>query len=176
MFTLKKSLLTASIISLSIRAASVAYAASHEKAESATMAPKGEMADKAMEHKAMEHKDTMAKGDAMAKEAMASKDPIIAVVNGSNIMKSTLDGYLDVLSQSRQGKPDMQAALDDLIATEIALQEAKKSDILEREESKKAISDYTRNVLLQTWTKEKVESFNYLKLCEKIFGFSKNEI
>jgi len=57
-------------------------------------------------------------------------------------------------------KPDIQAALDDLIATEVALQEAKKSDILEREESKKAINDYTRNVLLQTWTKEKIESFN----------------
>jgi peptidyl-prolyl cis-trans isomerase C len=45
------------------------------------------------------------------------------------------------------------------VATEIALQEAKKTDILERPETKKAISDFTRNVLLKTWTKEKVDSF-----------------
>lgn len=141
MFTLKKSLLTASIISLSMSAFSLANAASHEKAEpekaETTMAPE--------------------KAEATPEKV---EDSVVAVVNGDNIMNSTLIGYLEVLSQSKQGTPDMQTALDDLIATEIALQEAKKTDILEREESKKAISDYSRNVLLQTWTKEKVESFN----------------
>lgn len=85
------------------------------------------------------------------------EDSVIAVVNGDKIMKSTLDGYLEILK--KQGKTDSQAAVDDLVATEIALQEAKKTDILERAASKKAISDYTRNILLQTWTKEKIESF-----------------
>ncbi|MCL4111519.1 UNVERIFIED_CONTAM: hypothetical protein GTU68_002303 [Idotea baltica] len=74
-------------------------------------------------------------------------------------MKSTLDGYLDILKKQKQGQADVQAAVNDLVATEIALQEAKKSDILDRPESKKAISDYTRNILLQTWTKEKIASF-----------------
>ena len=89
-----------------------------------------------------------------------TEDVVIAVVNGDEIMKSTLDGYVEILKKQKRGKADAQAALDDLIATEIALQQAKKTDILERPASKKALNDYTRNVLLQTWTKEKIESFN----------------
>lgn len=85
------------------------------------------------------------------------EDTVIATVNGDKIMKSTLDGYMEILKKS--GKADQEAAVDDLVATEIALQEAKKTDILDRPESKKAIADFTRNVLLKTWTKEKVESF-----------------
>jgi len=84
-------------------------------------------------------------------------DTVIATVNGDKIMQSTLNGYMDILKKS--GKADKQAALDDLIATEIALQQAKDSKIIDRPEVKKAISDFTRNVLLKTWTKEKVDSF-----------------
>ena len=100
----------------------------------------------------------------MKKEAAASAgaaeviDTVIATVNGDKIMKSTLDGYMNILKKS--GRADQQAAVDDLVATEIALQAAKKTDILERPASKKAIADFTRNVLLKTWTKEKVESFD----------------
>lgn len=90
-------------------------------------------------------------------EEKAATDVVIATVNGNKIMKSTLDGYLAILKKS--GKGDREAAVNDLVATEIALQEAKKTDILERPETKKAISDFTRNVLLKTWTKEKVDSF-----------------
>ncbi len=95
---------------------------------------------------------------APAAPASKAADTVIATVNGAKIMKSSLDGYMQILKKS--GKADKQAALEDLIATEIALQEAKKANIVERPEIKKAISDYTRNVLLKTWTKEKVESFN----------------
>ena len=121
MFTQKKSIIAASIITLSLTGAyfSSVQAESHAKAE----------------------------------------DMVIAVVNGDKIMKSTLDGYLEILKKQKQGKADPQAAINDLVATEIALQEAKKTDILDRPESKKAISDYTRNILLQTWTKEKIASF-----------------
>ena len=86
------------------------------------------------------------------------KNTVIATVNGDNIMQSTLDGYMAVLKKA--GKADKQTALEDLVATEIALQEAKKSGILDRPDIKKIIKDYTRNVLLKTWTKEKVSSFN----------------
>ena len=92
-------------------------------------------------------------------EDKATTDVVIATVNGDKIMKSTLDGYLAVLSKSGKRLANKQAAIDDLVATEIALQEARKSDILNRPETKKAIEDYTRNILLKTWTKEKVESF-----------------
>ena len=94
-----------------------------------------------------------------AKAEDANADVVIAEVNGDKIMKSTLDGYLAILKKQKQGNANTQAAVNDLVATEIALQEAKKTDILERPASKKAISDYTRNILLQTWTKEKIASF-----------------
>ena len=93
------------------------------------------------------------------KKVENAADVVIAVVNGDKIMKSTLDGYSEILKKQKRGKANSQAALDDLVATEIALQQAKKTDILERPESKKAISDYTRNILLQTWTKETIAGF-----------------
>ena len=86
-------------------------------------------------------------------------DIVIATVNGDKIMKSTLDGYLAVLSKSGKKAANKQAAVDDLVATEIALQEARKSDILKRPEVEKMIKDFKRNVLLKTWTKEKVDAF-----------------
>lgn len=87
-------------------------------------------------------------------------DTVVAVVNGDEIMKSTLDGYLSALQKQKRGTANAQEALNDLVATEIALQQAKKTDILERPASKKAIRDYTHKVLLQTWTKEKIEAFD----------------
>ena len=90
-------------------------------------------------------------------EDKASTDIVIATVNGDKIMKSTLDSYLAVLKKS--GKEDKDSAVSDLVATEIALQEAKKTDILARPATQKAISDFTRNILLKTWTKEKVGAF-----------------
>jgi len=93
-------------------------------------------------------------------ENKAATDVVIATVNGEKIMKSTLDGYLSVLNKPGKKGANKKAALDDLIATEIALQEARKTNILNRPESKKAIEDFKRNVLLKTWTKEKVDSFD----------------
>ncbi len=95
----------------------------------------------------------------LSAEEKASTDVIVATVNGDKIMKSTLDGYLAVLEKRGKKTVNTQAAIDDLVATEVALQAARKSDILERPATKKLISDYTRNVLLKTWTKEKLDSF-----------------
>ena len=102
---------------------------------------------------------------AHAKDEKASdvkkEDTVVATVNGDKIMKSALDGYLQVIKRSPSGSAVKPAeALDDLVATELALQEAKKTDILSRADIKKKISDFTRNVLLTTWTKEKVKSFD----------------
>ena len=126
---LNKKILATSIISLMLGATAV-YADSHMKKEM----------------------------PADAASTTTEEDTVIATVNGDKIMKSTLDGYMNILKKS--GRTDQQAAIDDLVATEIALQAAKKTDILERPTSKKAIADFTRNVLLKTWTKEKVESFD----------------
>lgn len=91
-------------------------------------------------------------------DTKAESDVVVATVNGDKILKSTLDGYLALLKKS--GKDNRDAAINDLVATEIALQEAKKTDILDRPVSKKAINDFKRNLLLKTWTKEKVDSFD----------------
>jgi peptidyl-prolyl cis-trans isomerase C len=89
-----------------------------------------------------------------------TEDSVVAIVNGDKIMKSSLDGYLQVIKRSPSGsKVKVEEALDDLVATELALQEAKKTDILSRDAVKKKIADFTRNVILTTWTKEKVQSF-----------------
>jgi len=89
------------------------------------------------------------------------EDTVVATVNGDKIMKSALDGYLQVIKRSPSGSSvKTSEALDDLVATELALQEAKKTDILSRADIKKKISDFTRNVVLTTWTKEKVKSFD----------------
>jgi peptidyl-prolyl cis-trans isomerase C len=88
------------------------------------------------------------------------EDSVVATVNGDKIMKSSLDGYLQVIKRSPSGaKVKITEALDDLVATELALQEAKKTDILSRDAVKKKIADFTRNVILTTWTKEKVKGF-----------------
>ena len=99
-----------------------------------------------------------ADGEQPKAETKKVEDSVIATVNGTKIMKSTLDGYLNILKKS--GKADVNAAVDDLVSTEIALQEATKTDILDRPKIKKALSDYKRNVLLKVWTKEKVDSFD----------------
>jgi len=93
-------------------------------------------------------------------EPSKKADVVVATVNGDNIMKSSLDGYLQVIQRSpNAAKVKVTEALDDLIATELALQEAKKTDILSRDEIKKKIADFTRNVILTSWTKEKVKAF-----------------
>ena len=92
--------------------------------------------------------------------AKAEDMTVVAVVNGTEITQDVLTNYLSVVQRSENNKiNDPHTALDDLVATELALQEAGKSDILSREDVKQRIKDFTRNVLLTTWTKEKVEGF-----------------
>ena len=85
---------------------------------------------------------------------------VIAIVNGAEITQDVLTNYLGVVQRSENTKKNSpRSALDDLVATELALQEAGKTDILSRPDVQQRIKDFTRNVLLTTWTKEKVESF-----------------
>lgn len=85
---------------------------------------------------------------------------VVAKVNGIEITQDVLTNYLAVVNRSEnKQKNDPRTALDDLVATELALQEAAKTDILSRADVKQRIKDFTRNVLLTTWTKEKVEGF-----------------
>ncbi|MGB1310789.1 MAG: peptidylprolyl isomerase [Leucothrix sp.] len=86
---------------------------------------------------------------------------VVAIVNGTEITQDVLTNYLGVVQRSENNKKnDPRSALDDLVATELALQEAAKTDILSRPDVQQRIKDFTRNVLLTTWTKEKVEGFD----------------
>ena len=98
---------------------------------------------------------------------------VIAIVNGAEITQDVLTNYLGVVQRSENTKKNSpRSALDDLVATELALQEAGKTDILSRPDVQQRIKDFTRNVLLTTWTKEKVESFEVSD--EDIQNFSKS--
>jgi len=94
-------------------------------------------------------------------EAKPDEKAVVATVNGTEITQDVLTNYLGVVQRSENNtkKNDPRTALDDLVATELALQEAGKTDILKRPDVQQRIKDFTRNVLLTTWTKEKVESF-----------------
>ena len=93
-------------------------------------------------------------------EAKPGDQTVVAVVNGTEITQDVLANYLSVVQRSEDSKiNDPRTALEDLVATELALQEAAKTDILSRDDVKQRIKDFTRNILLTTWTKEKVEGF-----------------
>lgn len=94
-------------------------------------------------------------------EAKVDGKAVVAKVNGTDITQDVLTNYLAVVQRSENNnkKNDPRTALDDLVATELALQEAAKTDILSRADVQQRIKDFTRNVLLTTWTKEKVEGF-----------------
>ena len=95
------------------------------------------------------------------KTEAAVNDAVVATVNGKDINQSALSAYLGVVQRSNKpGNSDPRSALDDLVATELALQEAQKSDILSRPDIKKRLEELTRNILLTTWTREKVQSFD----------------
>ncbi len=88
---------------------------------------------------------------------VAAKD--VAMVNGTAITQETLDAYLAVINRSRpEGGVSPKEALDDLIITELALQQAKNDGVAKREEVKKQIAEAAKKVILTTWTREKSES------------------
>ncbi|HIP81215.1 MAG TPA: peptidylprolyl isomerase, partial [Leucothrix mucor] len=163
----KKTLLATSLIGLAITSTSLTVTAKEDTAATATPAAAVEdTATTATPAPAAE--DTAATATpapaaedtaATATPAAAVEDTVVATVNGDKIMKSTLDGYLALLKKS--GKVDPQAALDDLVATEVALQQAKTSGIMDRPDIQKKVDDFKRNLLLTTWTQEKVKSFKF---------------
>lgn len=97
---------------------------------------------------------------AYSAESKQNTDAVVATVNTDKIMKSELVAQLETLKQQRRqkGDPDEAAALNYLILTSVALQEARKSGFLDRESSKNAIRDYTNNYLLSGWTAEKMQA------------------
>ncbi len=88
----------------------------------------------------------------------AKDEKTVATVNGTPIYQEALDAYLGVVNRSRPSKIDPAAALDDLVVTELALQQAKKDGFDQRDDVKRQIKEASKKILLTTWTREKSES------------------
>ncbi|CAA6806089.1 MAG: Peptidylprolyl isomerase [uncultured Thiotrichaceae bacterium] len=92
------------------------------------------------------------------KQAEAA-DELVAIVNGTDLKRGTLDAVIEMAKRSRPGAQiDEKALLDDLIATEIARQEAKKSGLGEREDVKAKVENFADKLILNTWMQEKAGS------------------
>lgn len=87
------------------------------------------------------------------------KDVTVATVNGTSISKSTLDAYMAVVKRTSPNEVDVQSALDDLVVTEIAIQQARSEGLEKRDDVQAKVKDAARKILLTTWTQEKSESF-----------------
>ena len=82
----------------------------------------------------------------------------VANINGVVITQGTLDSYLAVIGRSRPDSISASDALDDLIITELAFQQAKKDGVADRDDVKKQINEAIKKVILTTWTREKSEN------------------
>lgn len=90
----------------------------------------------------------------------AAPSATVATVNGEAITQETLDTVLMMVRSAGQGdKITAQSVLDDLVLTELARQEASKSDIAQRDDIKNKIKDFTDKLVLEVWTQEKAKSF-----------------
>ncbi|PIE00688.1 MAG: peptidylprolyl isomerase [Thiothrix nivea] len=96
-----------------------------------------------------------------AEEKQATADELVAIVNGVDLTRGTLDAVIEMAKRSRPGtEVDEKALLDDLIATEIARQEAKKSGLGEREDVKAKVKNFADKLILNTWMQEKASSLD----------------
>ncbi|MEZ5536134.1 MAG: peptidylprolyl isomerase [Thiolinea sp.] len=95
----------------------------------------------------------------IAEEKEPAADELVAIVNGTDLKRETLDAVIEMAKRSRPGtEVDEKALLDDLIATEIARQEAKKSGLGEREDVKAKVENFADKLILNTWMQEKASS------------------
>lgn len=97
--------------------------------------------------------------------AMAEKhdeikgDELIAIVNGTDITYETLEAVINMAERQRPGEEvDEKALLDDLIATELARQEAAKAGFSEREDIQLRVENFADKLILNTWMQEKANS------------------
>ena len=86
------------------------------------------------------------------------EDVSVAVVNGTSISKDTLDSYMAIVKRSSPSEVNVHGALDDLVVTEIAIQQAEKDGLTRRADVQAKIKDAARKILLTTWTQEKSEA------------------
>lgn len=106
-------------------------------------------------------KPAEAKPAAAAPAAPAADTTPVAMVNGVAITRAQLDSIMEMVKNSAPGEMDEKGVLDDLIATELARQEAQKSDVVNSDEVKAQIKDFTDKVVLNAWMRKTAAGFNF---------------
>lgn len=128
---------------------------------------------------------TVGFSSASAETADATKtdgDELVAIVNGTDIKRDTLGAVMEMAKRSRPGAEiDEKSLLNDLVSTELARQEAKKSGLGEREDIKAKVENFADKLILNTWMQEKASALDIsdedLKAAydERIKNMPKNE-
>ena len=91
----------------------------------------------------------------------AGSDEIIAIVNGVDIKRDTLNTLMDMAKRSGAGdQVDEKTMLEDLVVTELARQEANKSGLAEREDVQEKLNNFKDKLVLNTWMQEKAAALN----------------
>ncbi len=130
------------------------------QAEDTKAQPAAAAADaKPADAKPAEAKPEEKAADAKSADTAATKtnsEEILAIVNGTEIKRGTMDAVLEMAKRSgMDGQIDPKALLDDLIMTELARQEAQKSGLGERDDVKEKVKGFTDKLILNTWMQEK---------------------
>jgi len=104
---------------------------------------------------------TTAAPAAGAEAKPAGADEIIAIVNGVDIKRDTLNTLMDMAKRSGAGdQVDEKTMLEDLVVTELARQEANKSGLAEREDVQDKLKNFKDKLVLNTWMQEKAAALN----------------
>lgn len=91
----------------------------------------------------------------------AGSDEIVAIVNGVDIKRDTLNTLMDMAKRSGAGdQVDEKTMLEDLVVTELARQEANKSGLAEREDVQEKLKNFKDKLVLNTWMQEKAAALN----------------
>ncbi|TXH60240.1 MAG: peptidylprolyl isomerase [Thiothrix sp.] len=91
----------------------------------------------------------------------AGSEEIIAIVNGVDIKRDTLNTLMDMAKRSGAGdQVDEKTMLEDLVVTELARQEANKSGLAEREDVQEKLNNFKDKLVLNTWMQEKAAALN----------------
>ncbi|MEZ5448944.1 MAG: peptidylprolyl isomerase [Thiolinea sp.] len=104
---------------------------------------------------------TVTSAEASPADSNTDGDAIIAIVNGTDIKRSTLDAVIEMAKRSGAGDQiDDKALLEDLVITELARQEAKKSGLAEREDIQQKVENFADKLVLNTWMQEKASALD----------------
>lgn len=91
----------------------------------------------------------------------APAEAAVAMVNGIAITRTQLDSIMEMVKRSAPGEIDEKSVLDDLIATELARQEAQKSGLAERQDIKDKLKDFSDKLVLNAWMQDTAASFKF---------------